>query len=48
MHTVQGRRRLYGHGRTNNRTNNVGPKLTSPAVAETVGQKLAVTYISIK
>ena len=44
----QGRRRRYGHGRTNNPTDNVWPKLTrSPAVAETVGQKLAVTYIAI-
>ena len=46
---TQGRHRRYGHGRTNNTTDNVWPKLTrSPAVAEMVGQKLAVTYISIK
>jgi len=44
---LQGRRRRYGrysHGRTDNPTDNVWPKLTrSPAVAEMVGQKLAVT-----
>jgi len=44
---MQGRRHRYGHGRTNNPTDNVRPKLTrSPAVAEMVAQKLAVTYTS--